>query len=576
MAASKPTSTFNWKLLAALCWLATSAASAQSEMRLVVASRIDPLQQTADSVYHDLSTETIDFFFEAWEGNRHFWDFDDDNLFAEEIIDGQVYPLPIVFQSKLSVPELFGDRSVYQIKTRSTENYHRGERTYRITWHTPGDKEKVLATAELNKNWSLLGAFSLVSQYCPLDLLVLCLLILALLLLILSELLPWAYVQRFVRRYVMPYSKVQGTGRKLNPITGKPLQPNEQVVKMCDREICCIPLHVWRRRNYQCYHCPEQCDGNANIWLGRFFSQVGDSKKLNWLWFGTAGGALAWALHAGMELLPSVGRHQLLSMASLGLAVGISYSFMLAWVEELGQGRALSPGRLALRTLMGATLGALLFFGLGALKVSSSIGGLATPTVLSLASALTWLLFCTLLGLVLSFRSSITWGRGLLSGLLAGLVSALLYYGLPFLADNPEASLVRMLTLMLAGATLGAGIIQIVKQLDNVELQVISPSYRSGLSFSLDNFLRNGSEVIVGKDMKASTVRVKWEDEHVLARHASLKRSGNQVSIEALPQADLWIDGQRFKPGQRQKLKGGEIIALSREGKTAFKYLQKS
>ncbi len=516
-----------------------------------------------DSIFHNTATQSIDFLLEAWHGKQQFWDFHEDNLLLEEEVNGLKSRLEIVFQGKVRDEKAFGDRDVYLIKTRSSNNYHRGSRTYHIRWKSPQTKE-TLAEVSVKKDWSLLGAFSLVERYSRSDLLMAGLAIIAVLLLVFSEFIPWLYVKRFIRKFVTSYSMVQKEGqRKLHPITGRPLQANEMVVKMCNREICGVPLSVWKRRNYQCLHCPEKCDGNANIWTQRFFSQVGDAKKLNWLWFGAAGGLLAWFMGSLAQGLLPTADNPLVAQSVFGFSVGLGFTLLLALTEELGQGRALSLGRLLIRTLMGATLGALLF------------GGAAMLGEASLWGALAWLCFCVLLGLVLSFRSSIRWTRGILSGLLAGLASALAYYFLPLLSPDPEAELVKLLTLLVAGATLGFGIIQVVKRLEQVELQVISPSIRSGLTFSLDNFLQAGTEILIGKDMKRSTVRVKWDDEQVLALHAAMRLSGQAVSIYPLSGAEIWVDNQRFTDGNAATLHGGETIALSRNGQTAFKYLQR-
>jgi len=516
-------------------------------------------------VYHDEKTQTIDFFFVANDNGEHFWDFYEKNLKVTEKINTDSTDLDIIFQGKLEDKATFG-QEVYQVKTRSTNNYHRGKRIYNIIWHRPNVREDVLTPpATIEKDWSALGAFSLVKGRSFWDILVLCLLILAVILFVFSEIFPLFHIQRFKRKYVFPYSAIQKHDeRKLHPITGQPIPPGELVVKMCEQEICNVPLSVWKRKNYQCSHCPDQCDGNLKTWSQRFFTQKGGAKKLNWLWFGAVGGALAWIANEVLNLtIPNIDLQ--IEYTLLGAAIGFGYAFMLSWVQELGQGSSFSYLWFFVRTLIGTALGALIFWGFSILGANDLLGAVA------------WVLFCTLLGVVLSIQSSVLWMRGILSGLFAGLISALIYYALPFLFPNPDAALVKMITLIAAGAVLGYFIIRIVQQLDKIELEVVRPSARSGLVFSLDKHLKAGSEVIIGKDMKTSTVRVKWEDDHALGQHAVLQMNDNKVFISPLGDAELWIEDDRLINGKKKQLKGGEIIQLSRSDRaTTFKYLQKT
>ncbi|MCB9294571.1 MAG: FHA domain-containing protein [Lewinellaceae bacterium] len=544
-----------------LIWASRSDANAPG----IEAAGVDTASNV-DAVYHDKETKTIDLFFRAWDGNRQFWDFDEKNLVVKEVVGEDTLDLPVVFQGRVSDTTLFGAGEVFQVKTQSERDYHREKRTYLLTWRSPDPNQKeMLADISVQKNWSLLTPFSLTRQLSFWDLLVLALFILAAALLVLSELFPWINIYQFKKKYVVPYAQVKKEGeRKLNPITGRALEPNEMVVHLCDRAMCDVPFRIWKNRNYRCWHCPEHCDGDAHVWTGEFFSQKGGAQKLNWLWFGAAGGALAWLINVGLEraLAGSAAENQEYEYALLGFSMGLAYAFMLSWVEEIGQGRSLSVGRILLRTLMGATMGALLFY------VSSLIGDA------NWLGAITWLVFCVLLGLVISFNSSINWKRGALSGLIAGLVSGVVYYLIPLLF--PEASVVKIITLIVAGGILGQGMIQVVKRLDKIELQVVSPSYRSGIVFALDNFLLAGKNILIGKDMKTCDVRVKWEDPYVLAKHAELRLANNQVYIKPLGEAELWINEDRLQNGKSMLIKGGEIIRLGRNSDTVFKYLQKS
>ncbi len=522
--------------------------------------------EEGDYIYLDMASKTLDLFFVAREGRHKFWSFNEDNLKITETYQENTTSPKVIYQGKITDPTHFGEQSVYQVKFRPADKLLTGKRTYKVEW-LDNNQQNLIDPVIIEKNWPSIDRVYLgKSSSFPL-VLVICLGILALLLLALSEFIPIFDVFRFKRKYVFAFADVQKEGeRKLNSVTGRPLQPQTQVVKMCDRDICCVPLKQWERKNYQCYHCPDRCDGNLNVWTRKFFKQQGRAKLLNWIWFGMAGGALAWVIQIGMgNVTDQLEFGDIRGYLALGFSIGMGFSLMLSLVEELGQSREFSWSRILLRTLIATAISTVLFGGFAYLE--------SKPGLIFLS----WLLFCSSLGLVISYNSSIPWRRGLVSGLAAGAVSGLVYGFFPRLFSSFEDPiLLKMITLLLAGAILGTGIIQIVKRLSKIEFQVLAPATRSGMIYSLDNFLRSGAEVIIGKDFNESTVRIKWEDDQVLPLHASLTMEGNVVRVAALKGAELWVDDNRLLGGESQVLKGGELIQPGRKSKTVFRYIQKA
>lgn len=523
-----------------------------------------------ESVVHTLETETIDLFVIASIDEQPFWDFNTGNLKAVEVVRGDTLELPIIFQGRIRDSLRFGSASVYQIQTRSSRDYHSEKRQYQLLWFKPGQpgqKPILAAKAEAQRDWGIITSFNLNTPFSFPDLLVIGLLLVALFLVALSEGIPFLQMWFFQAKYVTPYYKVQKAGeRRLNPITGQQIQPGEKVVKMCDQEFCCVPYSVWKRKGYQCWNYPEKCQGTANLGFRKFFLQLNWFRRLNWLWFGVAGGFFAWLLSYLLSLapLPPAWFHESYTIVVTGLGLGFGLTSMLALVEELGQGRTLSLVRILLRTGIGLVSAGILFF----LSTKLETGTLNT--------AIFWLVFCTVLGSVISINSSIGVQRGLIGGFLAGLSSTLVYMLVVFFFPKDlSAELAKMVTFMAAGGVLGIGIIQVVKQFSKVEMEVVSPSERRGMVFSLDNFLRAGEQVIIGRDMKGSKVRVKWDDNLVLPHHAVLTMTNNQVFIQPLKNAEIWVDDAPILQQQSRLLKGGEVIRLGRNSISAFKYLQK-
>ena len=239
---------------------------------------------------------------------------------------------------------------------------------------------------------------------------------------------------------------------------------------------------------------------------------------------------------------------------------------MLSWVEERGQGRSLSWGRILLRTFIGALIAALIFYGGYFLADIIGQSWISTPIV--------WLVFCLILGAILSINSTIPLKRGLLSALAAGAISAIIYGISLFTLDSAET--VRLLTYIVLGAVFGWGILQVVSQLQTIELEVLSPSHRSGFSYPVDKWLQAGEKIIIGRDMKQCKVRVKWDDDFVLPHHAELDMRNNKVYIKPLEDAELWVNDRPVERNSSLALSGGERIRLGRHSQTAFKYLQKT
>jgi len=514
------------------------------------------------AVYHDKNSQTIDIFLTAEATDKlPFWDFNAENLIISEEFNGQKDTLPIIFQGKVRDAAVLETGEVYQIKTRSKTNYHKEERTYIIKWLSPSGNN--IDGDEISQNWlDLEGGFSLVEKYSFLDIFMLGALVLSLLLLILSEMVPIFRKRQFEKEYVSAYSNVQKTDERLrHPITEEYIRPNEELVVMCSREECRVPYEIWKKRNYKCMYFPEKCNGSANIGTKQFFQQAGFFKKMNWFWFGALGGLIAWVFTYSMDET-SLGEQAQFAGLPMGIGLGLGLTFMLTLVDELG--RDVSVVSLLLKTSLGGIAAGSLFY------IATNLG----ITDSALGTALTWVTFCVILGAILSIKSSIFWLRGVLSGLIAGLASGLIYWLFANLLS--EAELVKMVTFLLLGSVLGWGIIQVVRRLDKIELELQAPSERSGLTFPLDKWLNNGEKIIIGKDIKRSNVRVKWDDDYVLPAHAELSMKDNMVYIKPLEEAEIWVNDNLLTNEKSKIIKGGDRIRLSRIGPTVFKYLQKS
>lgn len=402
---------------------------------------------------------------------------------------------------------------------------------------------------------------------------------------------PGVERQRFRRKYVVRY-KPESNVTKKDPLTNEPFQVGEPVVVRC-RQMC--SLSSWEGIGGQCPNYPDcldfndPCDGaGAPTVDKKFFSMKGIFRQLNWLWFGLMGGFLGWLLFAVFKLLDFTWYYKLYTnMANqiglaeegsgsglgrfnsladdtvLGIAFGAGLCFALAWVEERGQPRQLSWGRILLRTALGTIVSAMVFI----LGFSIQYGGLVDNPLYS--GLITWALFGISIGIVLSVGSSISFSRALLGSLIAAVIAYLAYYGLSFLTT--DFGLARLVGFVLMGGILGFFLNTVVTALEDFELEYLSPTQYRGIN-PISKWLKAGLEITIGKE-PGSYVYVKWDDEYVEPRHAKLSFFNGVVYIE--PMAETLRKGYMLPINKKTALQNGDIIQLGRSSITKFKYVEK-
>ena len=232
----------------------------------------------------------------------------------------------------------------------------------------------------------------------------------------------------FKKKYVVRYRDVQVDGRtRFDPITGEEFEPDDLVVNRCRRM---TSLDSWVYNNNQCPDYPgcmmesNPCkDGKKNTSNDQFFNQKGPYRILNWVWYGGVGGLSAFFLWAlSVYILAFTNASQTFFLATnlnlkeliLGASLGFGLVFWLSYVEEAGQSRTFSWGRIVLRAFLGLFTGALIF-------VLANLGGryltLEGDFGQFFMNLPTYLLLGISIGLILSINSSIRTGRSLLGEL---------------------------------------------------------------------------------------------------------------------------------------------------------------
>ena len=423
--------------------------------------------------------------------------------------------------------------------------------------------------------------------------------VLVVLLVVFAQLVPVIQSWNFNRNHVRIYQSV-GSKTEYDPVTKIPLRDGDQVVYKCQYP---IPLRTWQDIGNRCprypgctnYENPNPCNGaGAPQESGRFFSMKGIYRRLNWLWFGVAGGYLAWLLFAIIsnanvdfyrQLWSGLYNEQALvaqreGSAALALLeaqvnnvtddtlLGIVFSlgiiFMLAWMEERNQPRKISWGRILLRVVAAIPLGILVFGGTFLwYSVSSSFT--------FLIGLVGWAFFGVGMGLVLSIRSSIIPMRGILGGLLAGVAAYLMYFLLVTILPANYLLFARLLALMVMGGVLGLVLVTVLSRLEDFELEYISASAGQHIA-PISKWLKNGTSILIGRD-PTCYVYIKQDDSAVQAQHARLSFENGQVFIT--PLAETLVRGRELPADQKSALQNGDIIQLGRDSTTQMRYREK-
>lgn len=392
---------------------------------------------------------------------------------------------------------------------------------------------------------------------------------------------------QFQREHVVPFQPQPGR-TVFDPATREPIAAGELVVDICRMP---IPLTTWKECDNQCPHFPEctkntlQCKGEGVQTEQPFFRPTGNNRTLNWIWFGAAGGFLGWVLFALIDLVLSLGQHSLGGMAEkfvrqytegasvnslvsdgvIGACFGTGLILLLSIMEERTQSDKFSPGRILLRTLIGALL-SLLTFGAGFLLQAT--GFIAYPL---LAAALTWTVFGLVVGLVMVINSSIIVKRGIIGGLLAGLAGFVIYWFISGISD--DFLLAKLLSLILAGAVLGWVLDTVINLAEDYYIEILQPSEYSRNRVPLSKWLKTDYEIVIGT-LPGSQVYIKWPDEEVEAEHARIKLDGGRVFL--VPYGETLINNRIITGQKRVQLNDNDIIRLGRRSITEMRYRERS
>lgn len=407
------------------------------------------------------------------------------------------------------------------------------------------------------------------------------LIIITALLMILWFLVPMVQNFFFKKNYVRRYGDVkQANLTRYDPITTEPFEDEDMVVVM---ENSMMSVESWH---------DVMNDGEGALTgkyskffdkhtQGHFFQQSGMYQRLNWLWFGAFGGFLALCLDTlftwlGLDtsaaslfaFLNEQGSHVANSIGVelvTGMAIGTAIGTTIAIVEELGQSRGFSFGRILLRMLI-AFIASIFIFTLEGILVAKVV------PIRYLGDLVGWTLFGTALGWVVSIKSTIEWKRGVLGGLIAGLIAFHIYFLIKSIGLDSKWA--RLLGFISYGGILGLILFVIIKRLEDFELLYLAPQYVRGQTKAISKWLKSPAyeHIFLGTSPKCE-VRIKWNDIYVEARHAKMSYKHQTVYIETVGEANTLVNDVVIR--QRTPLENGDRIQLGRQSKTIMEFKAK-
>ena len=536
------------------------------------------LQSTLDidTIVVNQRNSTIDIHLRALNANGKKLLISGTNTKVSELVDdgkGGFISSPVTI---LNIDSVTYD-SLTIIKTLSTTDLLTGTEKY-ILLESRG--------LTIRKAYKPIGSFNvpewigLMNMDTWLNLVVVGLLAVTALFIILAQFIPIYRNAIFKKKYVVRYRDVQVDGRtRFDPITGEEFEPDDLVVNRCRRM---TSLDSWVYNNNQCPDYPacmmeaNPCkDGKKNTSNDQFFNQKGPYRILNWVWYGGVGGLSAfflWALSVYVLAFTDISQSffQVTSLnikeLILGASLGFGLVFWLSFVEESGQSRTFSWGRILVRAFLGMLVGVLIFalanWGVKYIPFEEDLGQF-------FANLPTYILLGIGTGLILSMNSSIRTGRSLLGGVVASIIAFSLYFWILKLFGEPEWG--RLIGFILFGSLLGALIVSVVYQKGDFALEFISPAKFQRM-VPISKWLKAGLEVNIGSD-PSSHVFIKWQDTQVAYLHAVLShQAGGGVILKAME--EVLVNNSVLSPNKTMKLKDGDLIQLGKDSITRLQFIE--
>ncbi len=394
----------------------------------------------------------------------------------------------------------------------------------------------------------------------------------------------------FYLRYQKTYHPAIGEIKRECCYCRDPLHENQKVIDRCSHV---VHKACWVANAHMCPEFGQNCTvGKQNYFdVNDPFSRKNKLHSLNWGFFGMLGGFLSWLLYAIIRdaglfsntvlavakwLRPQLGEPMLLAFSGktapslvIGLILGFFLGIFFAYTEEYRKINWMVALKILIRGLAGSLIGFISFFLGGMLLLS--FGWVFTN---HWTDWVPWLLFGSIFGLALSFKTTIHWKHGLLGGLFSILFSFIIIY---YLSQIDILSL--LVALMIYGGGVGLSIATVRKNAELYFLRILNGP-REGKEIAIHKWMNsqgNLNAVHIGTDNYCE-ININWEkSQEVAPKHVKLFINQDVgapvlVSLEK-GKTTLYDDRVEMAPGKEYELLNGTTFTI---GSTTFQYVEKS
>lgn len=414
------------------------------------------------------------------------------------------------------------------------------------------------------------------------------LLILVVVLIIMQLIWPLINNQLFAWKYHKHYKPGQGETKRSCPYCRQLINENDLVVDRCEHV---VHKHCWIENSHMCPEYGQNCQvGKQNYFdINDPFSKKNKLFYLSWVFFGLVGGFLSWVVYMlikDMSLFASLAGYltdqftsfndpnrmafisKITPLLAIGVVKGFFLSLLFAYTEEYRRINLLIALRILLRGVVGAAVG-MLAFSLGSmllLIVYIPFSNMAWDWI-------PWVFFGGLIGLALSFKTTIDWRHGLLGGIVSIIFSFFVLYGMAGFIGLYAV----VITFMIYGAGLGAAIATVRSTSEKYFLRIVNGP-REGSSIAIHKWMRARgeiNEVYIGT-ASSNEIQINWDDSPDIAeKHAMIYVSKSQkipvvVSLEKGYET-LYDQRVEMTPGKEYDLTNGSTFQI---GYTVFQYIE--
>ena len=174
------------------------------------------------------------------------------------------------------------------------------------------------------------------------------------------------------------------------------------------------------------------------------------------------------------------------------------------------------------------------------------------------------------IGIVLSVKSTIEIGRGILGGILASIIGYNIYYFFGKLSFDFEAA--RLGGMILLGMVLGYIIVVVLTKLEDFELIFLTPTRFGGIVKPISKWLRKGMEITIGTSQKCHII-IKWDDPAAEGIHARMTYKEGKVYLE--PLHEMLLNGVLMPLEVKAELNDKDILKFGRDSISTMQYREK-